>query len=271
MIVLIRGGGDLASGVALRLHRVGFRIIITELAQPLAVRRLTCFSEAVIAGETTVEGIEARLVTDIDDTLRVLQILSKGRIPVLIDPEARAAQLLHPSVIVDGRMRKQPPEPLRHNAQLYIGLGPGFIAPDNCHVAIETQRGHWLGRVIWQGSPRENTGIPETLADQGAERVLRATAEGALKVYAQISDHLEAGQVVAEAGGKLVHAPFKGVLRGILPADFPVQAGTKIGDIDPRDDPAICSLVSDRSLAIGGGVLEAILAKSELRERLWSS
>jgi len=271
MIVLIRGGGDLASGIALRLHHVGFRVVITELAQPLAVRRLASFAEAVYAGEAIIEGVTARRVTDIDDTLRVLQILSKGRIPVLVDPEARAAQLLHPSVIVDARMRKLPPEPLRHNAKLFVGLGPGFVAPDNCHAAIETQRGHWLGRVIWQGSPKEDTGIPETVADQDVERVLRAPAEGALKVYAQIGDHLEEGQLVAEVSGQPVHAPFKGVLRGLLPADFPVRMGIKIGDIDPRDDPTICSLVSDKSLAVGGGVLEVILAKTELRQHLWSS
>jgi xanthine dehydrogenase accessory factor len=271
MIVLIRGGGDLASGVALRLHHVGFRVVITELAQPLAVRRLVSFSEAINAGETTIEGIIARRVTDIDDTLRILQILSKGRIAVLVDPDARAAQLLHPSVIVDGRMRKLPPEPLRHNAMLYAGLGPGFSASNNCHAAIETQRGHWLGRVIWQGSPREDTGIPDMVGDQGAARVLRAPTDGILKTQAQIGDHLEAGQLIAEVNGQAVNAPFKGVLRGLLPADFQVKAGLKIGDVDPRDDPAVCSLVSDKSLAIGGGVLEAILMKTELRPHLWSS
>ena len=271
MIVLLRGGGDLASGVALRLHHAGFRVVITELAQPLAVRRLASFSEAVYAGETVIEGVTARRVTDIDDTLRVLQILSKGRIPVLVDPEARAAQLLHPSVIVDARMRKLPPEPLRHNAKLFIGLGPGFMAPDNCHAAIETQRGHWLGRVIWQGAPKDDTGVPESVAERGTERVLRAPSDGMLIVHAQIGDHLEAGQLVAEVSGQPVVAPFKGVLRGLLPADVPVHAGLKVGDVDPRDDPAICSLVSDKSLAVGGGVLEAILAKVELRPHLWSA
>jgi xanthine dehydrogenase accessory factor len=270
MIVLIRGGGDLASGVALRLHAVGFRVVITELPQPLAVRRLASFSETVYAGETTVEGVVARRVTDIDDTLRVLQILTKGRIAVLVDPEARAAQLFHPSVIVDARMRKLPPEPLKHNAKLFVGLGPGFTAPENCHVAIETQRGHWLGRVIWQGSPRDDTGIPETVIDRGVERVLRAPTTGVLKVFAQIGDHLEEGQLVAEVDGNPVLSPFKGILRGLLPDAFKVQQGAKIGDVDPRDDPAICRLVSDKSLAIGGGVLEAILAKIELRQHLWS-
>jgi xanthine dehydrogenase accessory factor len=271
MIVLIRGGGDLASGVAVRLHHVGFRVVIAELPKPLAVRRLVSFSEAVNTGETTIEGINARRVTDIDDTLRILQILSKGRIPGLVDPEARSAQLLHPSVIVDARMRKLPPEPLRHTAKLFVGLGPGFIAPDNCHAVIETQRSHWLGRVIWNGSPFQDSGVPDMVGDQGAARVLRAPADGILKTHVQIADHLEAGQLIAEVNGQALHAPFKGVLRGLLPEDFPVKAGLKIGDVDPRDNPAVCNLVSDKSLAVGGGVLEAILMKVELRTQLWSS
>lgn len=271
MIVLIRGGGDLASGVALRLHHVGFRVVITELPQPLAVRRLVSFSEAVYSGEAVIEGVTGRRVTDIEDTLRVLQILAKGRIPVLVDPEARAAQLLHPSVIVDARMRKAPPEPLHHNAKLFLGLGPGFVAPDNCHAAIETQRGHWLGRVIWQGSPSTDTGVPDSINNQDIMRVLRAPADGSLQVHVNIGDHLEAGQLIAEVGGQSVYAPFKGVVRGLLPQNFSVRAGIKIGDIDPRDEPTLCSLVSDKSLAVGGGVLEAILMKSELRPHLWSS
>ena len=188
---------------------------------------------------------------------------------MLVDPDAKAAQLLHPSVIVDARMRKLPPEPLRHNAKLFVGLGPGFTAPDNCHAAIETQRGHWMGRVIWQGSPRADSGVPESVANQGIERVLRAPVDGVLVAHVQIGDHLEAGQLVAEVGGQPVQAPFKGVLRGLLHPDLTVRQGGKIGDLDPRDDPAICSLVSDKSLAMGGAVLEAILAKPELRQHLW--
>ncbi|MBN2146728.1 MAG: hypothetical protein JW726_05035, partial [Anaerolineales bacterium] len=141
MIVLIRGGGDLASGIALRLHRSGLKVVITELPQPLVVRRMVAFAEAVYSGETTVEQITARRVNDPDDSLRVLQILAKGQIPVLVDAEAKSAQALHPMVIVDARMTKRPPEPLRHSARLYIGLGPGFIAVENCHAVIETQRG----------------------------------------------------------------------------------------------------------------------------------
>lgn len=269
-IILIRGGGDLASGTALRLHRAGLKVVIAELPQPLAVRRLVSFAEAVYAGETQVEEVEARRVSDPTDSLRVLQILAKGRIPVLVDPEAKSAQALHPAVIVDARMCKRPPEPLRHSAKLFIGLGPGFVAGENCHAAVETNRGPRLGRVLWQGAPQMDTGLPEAVLQRRAERVLRAPAQGFLIPHAQIGDHLEPGQPVAEVAGQMILAPFAGVLRGLVHPQLPVLPGMKIGDVDPRDDPTLCSLVSEKSLAIGGGVLEAILSRPELRSILWT-
>ena len=269
MIVLIRGGGDLASGVALRLHRAGMRVVICELPQPLAVRRLVSFAEAVNSGEVSIEGVIGRKVMDPFDSLRVLQILAKGQVPVLVAPEAKAAQVLHPSVIVDGRMLKQPPEQLRHSARLYIGLGPGFTAPKNCSAVIETKRGHHLGRVIWQGQAEIDTGMPEAVGERRSERVLRAPVEGALQTFIEIGTHAEAGDNIAEVSSVAVQAPFMGVLRGLLPSGMHVTQGLKIGDLDPRDDPELCRLVSDKSLAVGGGVLEAILATPDVRPLIW--
>src|SRR4030065_2869551 len=180
MIVLIRGGGDLASGVAFRLYKAGFRIVIAELPKPLTVRRMASFSEAVYSGEVTVEGISAKRVNEIDDPLRVLQLLSKGRIPVMVDPDGKSTQAVHPTVIVDARMLKIPPEALRHTARLYIGLGPGFFGGANCHAAIETQRGPWLGRVIWDGPTQTDSGVPEAVGSIHSERGLYATADGNL-------------------------------------------------------------------------------------------
>jgi len=269
LLVLIRGGVDLASGVAMRLYRCGFQIVMTELPQPLCVRRLVSFGEAVYAGEWTVEGVTAKKVEDPTDTLRILQILAKGRIPVLVDAEGAAIKALHPMVVVDARMIKQPVELIETRIKLIIGLGPGFVAGKNCHAVIETNRGHMLGRVIWEGAPEEDTGIPEEVQRHRAERVLRSPADGILEAKAEIGDHLEADQLVAEVGGKPVLAPFKGILRGLIHPGIQVSRGMKIGDVDPRDDPRYCALISDKSLSIGGGVLEAILSRSELRPHLW--
>jgi xanthine dehydrogenase accessory factor len=269
-IVLILGGGDLASGVALRLHRVGLRVAITELPQPLAVRRLVSFAEAVYEGEWTVEGVTARRVVDHTDTLKILQVFAKRQIPILIDPTAESRLSLRPTVIVDARMTKRTPELGRHDASLMIGLGPGFVAGINCHTAIETNRGHAMGRVIWDGSTEPDTGIPESVGGSDSNRVLRAPASGLVDSHVQIGDHLDVGELVAMVNGQPVHAPFNGVLRGLVHPSLAVEKGTKIGDVDPRDDPRLCNLVSDKSLAVGGGVLEAILTRPNLRPLLWT-
>lgn len=271
--VIVRGGGDLASGVVLRLHRAGLRTVVTELPQPLVVRRKVAFAEAVFQGECRVEEVPAQRV---ETLAQVLSVTQQGAIPVLVDPEAHIVQRLReyfggntPLVLVDGRMRKQPPENSFHGIDLLIGLGPGFVGGENCDAAIETHRGHLLGRVIWQGAPLADTGVPDRVGDKTIERVLRAPVDGPLNALAQIGDRLEEGQPVARIADQVVCAPFKGVLRGLMYPGLFVQRGMKIGDVDPRDEPAFCFLVSDKSLAVGGGVLEAILSRAELRKQLW--
>lgn len=266
MIVLMRGGGDLASGVAVRLFRAGFQVVITELQQPLAVRRLVSFAEAVYRREITVEEVTASLA---EDPEHARQILSSGQIPVLIDPQAQSRFFFDPKVMVDARMTKRAPDLGMEAAAFVIGLGPGFIASENCHAAVETNRGHRLGRVIWRGALQPDTGLPESVAGQRAERVLRAPADGKLEARAEICDHLECGDLIAEVDGQAIRAPFHGVLRGLLHSGLAVRSGLKVGDLDPRDDPSYCTLVSDKSLAVGGGVLEAILARPDLRPHLW--
>jgi xanthine dehydrogenase accessory factor len=270
MLILVRGAGDLASGVAYRLTRAGLRVVMSELPQPLAVRRLVSFSEAIYAGSTTVEGLQARRVDDPTDTLRVLQVLAKGVIPVMVDPDGRAIGALHPGIVIDARMLKQPAALIPERVSLIVGLGPGFTPGKNCHAAIETNRGPRLGRVYWDASPEENTGLPEAVIQVQAERVLRAQTGGELITHAQIGEVVEAGQLIAEVAGQAVKAPFRGALRGLLPQGTTVQPGLKIGDLDPRADPGLCTLISDKALAIGGAALEAILTRPEIRTALWT-
>lgn len=267
--VFILGGGDLASGVALRLFRSGLNVIITELPEPLMVRRLVSFGEAMYRGEFSVEGVTSQKV---ETPTEFFQVLSQRKIPVIYLPPEKLVEVIQqeaPLILVDARMRKRPPEYDKSIAALVIGLGPGFSAGVNCHAVVETQRGHWLGRVIWQGEASGDTGIPERVQHYDAERVLRSPAEGVLDVAVEIGDHLEAGQIVAHVNGTPVMAPFKGVLRGMMHTGLRVSRRMKIGDVDPRDDPQYCALVSDKSLAMGGAVLEAILSRGELRSMLW--
>jgi xanthine dehydrogenase accessory factor len=275
-LILIRGGGDLATGVAIRLLRSGLRVVVTELPQPLAVRRTVSFAEAAYSGEVTVEGFTARRVDDPEDSFRVIGILGKGQVPLLVDPSCTSARPLHPAVIVDGRMIKHPPEPIGYSPALYIGLGPGFEAGVNCQAVVETRRGHTLGRIFWRGGPDPDTGQP----DGDTRRVLRAPCDGVLIGHANIGDHVEKDQVIAEIDDgqqtpdhcppSTLLSPFSGILRGLLHPGLPVTRGLKIGDIDPRDDPRLCRLVSDKALSIGGGILEAVLSRPEVRSQLWS-
>ena len=262
-LVLLRGGGDLATGVALRLHRSGIKLVITELAQPLAVRRTVSFAEAVYEGQHQVEGVTARLVEQ--DQLSIM--LDANEIPILVDADADILNYFPFLVVIDARLMKQPPSPLPVDVPLHIGLGPGFHAGRDCHAVVETRRSHTLGRVNWNGPTQADSGEPE--GDR--RRVLRAPADGVLVGKVNIGEHLEEGQVVALISDQYpVISPFKGVLRGLIRPGLQVTKGLKIGDVDPRDDPSACYLVSDKALAIGGGVLEAILSREEIRSKLWS-
>ena len=265
--VLIRGGGDLATGVALRLYRAGIRVVITELAQPLAVRRAVSFSEAVYEGQHTVEGVTGRLIEITQ--FPAWKAAAGDEIPVLIDPEASLLSSSFFPVVVDARLTKQPPTPLPVPVPLHIGLGPGFTAGHDCHAVIETRRGHTLGRVYWTGTTQPDSGEPEG----NPRRVLRAPASGVLVAVKKIGEHCEGGELVANiVDGDIrihVYSPFRGVLRGLIRNELHVSEGMKIGDVDARDDVNACFLVSDKSLAVGGAVLEAALSKQAIREQLY--
>jgi len=264
-LVLIRGGGDLATGAAARLHRAGFAVVVTELRQPLVLRRTVALAEAVYLGETSVEDLTGRRV---GSPAQALEQAQSGVIPVLIDPECDSCGELRPVALVDARMRKKPNELGLGAAGLVVGLGPGFVAGEDSHAVVETKRGHRLGRVLWDGSAEADTRIPEAIGGHAARRVLRAPVDGAVETQHDIGALLTEGQVVALVGGVEVRAPFDGILRGLIHPGLSVPAGTKIGDVDPRGDVSYCLEISDKALAIGGGVVEALLTRRDIRRRL---
>jgi xanthine dehydrogenase accessory factor len=258
-LVVIRGGGDLATGIVYRLHQAGFPLIVLELAQPFVVRRQVAVATAVLQGHITIESLQAQLAYTLQEALQLAQTTST--IPVLVAPDLSAiANLQSPiSILVDARMAKRNIDTSREQAPLVIALGPGFTAGVDCHAVIETMRGHTLGRVIWQGTAVPNTGTPGIVAGKGAERVLRAPAAGAVNWKVEIGDWVQEGDVIGDVDGAAVVAPFAGVVRGLIAPGTAVPAGLKIGDLDARGDVSACFTISDKALAIGGGVLEAIL------------
>jgi xanthine dehydrogenase accessory factor len=256
--IVIRGAGDLATGVALRLYRAGFRrLIMLEIAHPLAVRRTVAFSEAVSQGRMTVEGVTAvfrKSPESVSDTW------STGAIPILSDPAAETLSELRPEVLIDAIIAKRNLGTNITQAPLVIGLGPGFTAGEDVHLVVETKRGHYLGRVIETGSAAANTGVPGNVGGYTIERVYWAEKQGIFSTFLNIGDMLSAGATIGKVDDVPVVAAISGVVRGLLRDGTPVTKKTKLADVDPRGTIAYCGEVSDKALSIGGGVLEAISA-----------
>ncbi|MDE3112051.1 MAG: EF2563 family selenium-dependent molybdenum hydroxylase system protein [Chloroflexota bacterium] len=254
--VVVKGAGDLASGVAYRLARTGWPVIMTELPRPLVVRRTVSFAEAVFEGMVSVEGMVARRVAA---PLDAASVTANGEIAVVVDPAGRTIAELRPAIVVDAIMAKRNTGTCLDDAPVVIGLGPGFRAPVDVHAVVETNRGHRLGRVIFSGEAEADTGVPGVVDGHGADRVLRAPMDGVFRGAREIGDAVRAGDVLGTVGGVALHCPFDGRLRGLIHDGIPVRAGMKVGDVDPRATRDHCFTISDKALAIGGGVLEAAL------------
>lgn len=256
MLILIKGAGDIATGIAVRLKNSGMQVVMTEIAIPTTVRRSVAFSRAVYEGSAVVENITAGLVLDFAQIPAVLQ---RDEIPVLIDPRCEVLKSIHFDAVVDSILAKKNLSTDPTQAPVVIGVGPGFSVPQDCHCVIETQRGHDLGRCIYQGCAAKNTGIPGEIGGYTVERLLRAPCDGIFHPILAIGDAVKAGQTVALVDDQTVTAQIDGIVRGLLQDNVPVKAGMKSGDIDPRGCYEHCFTVSDKARAVGGGVLEAIL------------
>jgi len=254
-LVWVRGAGELGSGVAHLLHRVGLHVFMSDKSPPLAIRRPVTFSCALVDGITTVEGIKAKK----KKTLKTGQTRSWKHIPMFEDnPEKQLA--FKPTVIVDARMLKKYTQDYRSWVDLFIGLGPGFEASKNCHRVIETMRGHNLGRIINKGAPLADTGIPGKLGGETHRRLVRATRSGQIKWFTQFGELVTKGQQLALINNdKPVFAPLDGIVRGMISEHTPVVKGMKIGDVDPRGEAVQFQQISEKARGIAAGVFEAII------------
>lgn len=256
-IVIVRGGGDIASGAIQKLYRSGFKVLVLEIERPTFIRRKVSFGEAVYEGETTLEGITAKLVKNLEE---VDEVWKEGKISVLIDPEGYSIKKLKPKVVLDAILAKRNLGTTMDMADITIALGPGFEAGKDVHVVIETMRGHNLGRLITNGGAMENTGVPGQIKGFSKERVIYSPCEGTIKNMREIGDIVKKDEILAFVGDEEVKATIDGVLRGIIRDKTWVTKGLKIADIDPRlSEKDNCFTISDKSRAIGGAVLEAVL------------
>lgn len=260
-LILVRGGGDLATGTIYKLKKSGFPVLVLEVPNPSAIRRNVAFSEAVYLGEQTVEDMTCYLA----DTLQQAEMfLREGKLTVLVDPAGDAIKALKPLAVVDAIIAKRNLGTTKSMAPITVGLGPGFTTGEDVDAVIETKRGHNLGRVIWNGSAAPNTGVPGMIGGYGKERVMHAPAKGILRNVKKITDTVQKGDVIAvienEDGAVPVEATLDGILRGLIRDGYPVTKGFKIADIDPRaEEYNNCFTISDKARCIAGGVLEAVL------------
>jgi xanthine dehydrogenase accessory factor len=254
--VLVRGGGELASGAIRRLNWAGFPTVVLELERPLAVRRLVSFAQAVYTGECEVEGVKGKLVRDLAEAKRY--IAEAGGVPVLIDPEARTLEELKPVVLIDGRMAKRPLDTRIGQAPIVIALGPGITAGVHADAVIETRDGPQDGRVIYHGQAIPDTGVPCKSYGYKEERVLRAPIAGVFRATREIGEKVQAGEVVGWVDNEPVKAKIPGVIRGLLYSGLEVEKGTKLGDVDHRGEASDCCRTSEKADSVACGVLEAI-------------
>jgi len=259
---LVKGGGDLGTGVSLRLKQNNYNVVVSELPEPLAVRRAVALASAVFEGRITIEGVGARLVHGYDD---IHSAWRDGDIPVIVGLEAGILQMIQPLVIVDGIMAKRNTGTKINDAPIVIALGPGFTAGVDCHAVIETQRGPNLGNIYYTGTVAPDSGIPGEINGETTRRILRAPVDGIFVALKNIGDHIHTDEIIAQVytghaaqNNHPVRSRLNGVIRGMMANGLPVTAGLKVGDIDPRDDPALCFQVSDKAWKIGDAVLKAI-------------
>lgn len=251
----IKGAGDLGTGVAIRLVEAGFPLIMTEIAKPRMVRRAVSFGDAVYQGHRSVLGIEAVLCSDL---FQVQSTMQAGAIPVVVDPEFELAARLSPKIIVDARMAKRYEPHYIDDDLLIIGLGPGFVAGENCHAVIETNRGSALGSIIWQGKAEEDTKIPSEVLGLDRERVYLAQSDGVFTALAEIGEILDVGKPIGKVDETVIPNRFKGVLRGCLHSGLTISLGEKLADVDPRLDPSLAFTPSDKALCVGDAVVRAV-------------
>ena len=259
--IIVRGGGDLATGVIHRLWSAGFKVLVLECAQPAAIRRQVALSEAVYQGEATVEGMTGVLITSLQEAQNVWQ---QGKVPVLVDATAACVKDFQPDILIDAIIAKRNLGTSMNMAKLIVALGPGFTAGEDVDVIVETKRGHNLGRIIRSGSAAPNSGVPGNIAGFSKERVLHAECAGVLHIVRDIGSVVKKGELIAQietADGRLVPvlATLTGIIRGMIREGFAVTKGFKIADIDPRQEElANCFTISDKARCIAGSVLELV-------------
>ncbi len=259
--IVVRGAGDLATGIIIKLHNCGYKVIALEIEKPTSIRRLVSFSEAVFKGQVQIENVEGKFFDNIDDALEF------DGVSVLVDEQCKIIKELTPFCVIDSILAKKNIGTKIDMAEIVIGVGPGFNAGVDCHAVIETKRGHNLGRIYYKGFAIENTGVPGEIMGYSSQRVIYAKYTGELEIIKDITSVVKKGEIIATISGENVYATIDGVLRGIISDKIFVVKGMKIADIDPRmHEINNCNTISEKARCVAGAVLEAILYLDKVRK-----
>lgn len=267
-LVVVRGGGDLATGTIHKLYEEGYRVAVLETEHPACIRRQVSFCEAIYEGKIEVEGVTAVHIEEAEEDAlynAVEKAWARGEIPVLKDPSGHVIETLQPEVVVDAILAKRNLGTTKEMAPLTIGLGPGFTAGQDVDIVIETMRGEHLGKIYRTGSAIPNTGIPGVIAGYSKERVIHAPASGKFQPRKRIGDMVKTDEVLGviipeeQQGEVPVFASMTGLLRGMIKEGYLVKKGLKIMDIEPRmDEKELCFLISDKAKCVGESVYQVI-------------
>lgn len=260
--VVIRGAGDIATGIGHRLHRCGYKVLHLDIEKPLVIRRTVAFTEAIFNGSGEIDGVKCMKVENLSEIKKAWE---NDLVAVMIDPEAKIIDELKPDVVVDAIIAKKNIGTNKSMAKTTIAIGPGFVAGKDVDVVVESNRGHFLGSIILKGSAAPNTGEPGNIAGFTTERVIRANEDGVIKNIREIADIVKQGEIIATIGDSKILASLDGVLRGLITDGTEVFKGLKIADVDPRGDVSYCYTITEKARAIGGAVLEGILHMEKLR------
>ena len=262
--VVIRGAGDVATGIGHRLHRCGFKVLHLDIEKPLVIRRTVAFTQAIFSGEGEVDGVKCRLVKNMNE---IESAWEDDMVAVMVDPKGTIIHQLKPDVVVDAIIAKKNIGTNKTMAKTIIGVGPGFVAGDDVDVVVESNRGHFLGSIILEGSAAPNTGEPGNIGGFTTERVIRANADGTIRNVREIGDKVNQGEPIAYIGDTAVEASLDGILRGLISDQSVVFKGLKIADVDPRGEEEYCFTITEKARAIGGAVLEGILYMDKIRAK----
>ncbi len=254
-VAVVLGTNEIASAVAVYLHRDGWQVVLSHDPHPPVIRRRMAFHDALFGDTAEVSGVQG---IGAETSLAVASLLAKDNVVVTPLGLLDLIPITPLQVLVDARMQKRAPHPdIRHLARLTVGLGPGFAVHKNCDIAVET----WpaaSGTLVYRGSTEPADSEPSLLGGAGRERFAYSREPGRWHCAVDIGTRVFKNFAVGILNGSAVGAPFDGILRGVVRDGTEVPAGVKLLEIDPRGRRASWTGIDKRGASIARATMLAV-------------